>query len=812
MKHGTFKKLLAIVLAMTVILSMGFTAVSAEEETLTQKEETLKQVKVVADDQGTTVTASAEEGKPPVEVKENGSTISVTVVAEGDASPAVGTLPAKVNPVTVSIENDISAGEISGDPTSPDIEKRTAVFADGSSFETAPQVTVDLHDVSVGTSESAGLVYGVYAEGKNVTVTGADVSATVTEEGNANTSAQAVFVIDGATVTAESVSATGYGATAVRVYSGSSAKIIGTAKAEACESAAAIDAHNGTVTADSATAVTTGKKGTSSTAVQSLNSTVKVNQEATAKGENGSVRAIDIKYDGSVTVGSATAEVTGKGSAVAAYANSSSEEIAKDPKAEITINQEATAKAVNGTAEGIIAERGGSVTAGNVTAEVTGTGNAVAVQARGENAAVTINQEATAKVNIGDAAGIRAKEGGFVTAGDVTAEVTGEGKATAVAAGSGAVVAAGDVTAEGVEKAVGIDVSGDAEVAADTVTAKSEKGEAIAINVAFSGEEDTVSSVTIKGDAESSGIGVNVSESGAGKAIVEIDGTLNVAEGGTPVCLGSDVTKDNIEITVWKVEVNGEQAKEGEIVKPCDGDETAVEQTAAAKAVEESIQYIIRIRPEQTGNIRSSREKAKANETFIVTVTPPEGQILDGVYTDEGEKIEATLNDDGTYSVTVRVGGGMYLSAKFSDKPADETKPAEKTKPDYDDSLSVEPAAVYTDRIWNEGIIYNAQDGKWYFWLNNRLQLNFSGIVLYGGHWYMIRSGVSESSGSYHYDGSNFVFTSGQLPVGENCLWQNPDDKCWYLWADGHVQTQYTGLVRYGRAEFYVENGQVQTQ
>lgn len=785
MKHGTFKKLLAIVLAMTVILSMGFTAVSAEEETL-------KQVKVVADDQGTTVTVSAEKGKPSVEVKENESTISVTVVAEGDASPAVGTLPAKVNPVTVSIENDISAGEISGDPTSPDIEKRTAVFADGSSSETAPQVTVDLHDVSVGTSESAGLVYGVYAEGKNVTVTGADVSATVTEEGNANTSAQAVFVIDGATVTAESVSATGYGATAVRVYSGSSAKIIGTAKAEACESAAAIDAHNGTVTADSATAVTTGKKGTSSTAVQSLNSTVKVNQEATAKGENGSVRAIDIKYDGSVTVGSATAEVTGKGSAVAAYANSSSEEIAKDPKAEITINQEATAKAVNGTAEGIIAERGGSVTAGNVTAEVTGTGNAVAVQARGENAAVTINQEATAKVNIGDAAGIIAKEGGSVTAGDVTAE--------------------------GVEEAVGIDVSGDAEVAADTVTAKSEKGEAIAINVAFSGEEDTVSSVTIKGDAESSGIGVNVAGSGAGKAIVEIDGTLNVAEGGTPVCLGSDVTKDKIEITVWKVEVNGEQAKEGEIVKPCDGDETAVEQTAAAKAVEESIQYIIRIRPEQTGNIRSSREKAKANETFIVTVTPPEGQILDGVYTDEGEKIKATLNDDGTYSVTVRVGGGMYLSAKFSDKPADETKPdegtkpAEKTKPDYDDSLSVEPAAVYTDRIWNEGIIYNAQDGKWYFWLNNRLQLNFSGIVLYRGYWYMIRSGVSESSGSYHYDGSDFVFTSGQLPEGENCLWQNPDDKCWYLWADGQVQTQYTGLVRYGRAEFYVENGQVQTQ
>ena len=72
MKHGTFKKLLAVMLTMTVILSVGVTTVSAEEEAQ------IKQVKIVADESGTEVEVSAESGSSSAETDENESTITVT--------------------------------------------------------------------------------------------------------------------------------------------------------------------------------------------------------------------------------------------------------------------------------------------------------------------------------------------------------------------------------------------------------------------------------------------------------------------------------------------------------------------------------------------------------------------------------------------------------------------------------------------------------------------------------------------------------------------------------------------------------------
>ncbi|MBQ6316598.1 MAG: hypothetical protein IJI13_03635 [Oscillospiraceae bacterium] len=235
-----------------------------------------------------------------------------------------------------------------------------------------------------------------------------------------------------------------------------------------------------------------------------------------------------------------------------------------------------------------------------------------------------------------------------------------------------------DVTATSIGgTATGIKAADGASVTAGSVEAVNENGLAIAVSVVAS-EPDKPTSVIVREDVQSSETGVQVNlvpDAKEAEAVVEIGGTLKVDEGGTPVLIGSGVTEDNIAITVWKVEIDGQQAKEGEIVKAkTDGGKEATdEQKAAAKAVEESIRYIIQIKPEQQSNIRSSKATAKANETFTVTVTPPDGKKLDAVYTDEGEKIEATLNDDGTYSVTVRVGGGMYLSAKFSDKPVDPT-------------------------------------------------------------------------------------------------------------------------------------------
>ena len=126
------------------------------------------------------------------------------------------------------------------------------------------------------------------------------------------------------------------------------------------------------------------------------------------------------------------------------------------------------------------------------------------------------------------------------------------------------------------------------------------------------------------------------------------------------------------------------------------------------------------------------------------------------------------------------------------------------------DPSSIGPTTPYTGPTWNEGLVYNKQDGKWYFWLNNRVQWNFSGIVLYDNHWFMIRNGMldTDAHGLYNYDGGTFVFAAGQLRTDVNGLWLNPKDKLWYFLSNGQVQTQYTGLALYDGAWFYVVNGQ----
>ena len=315
--------------------------------------------------------------------------------------------------------------------------------------------------------------------------------------------------------------------------------------------------------------------------------------------------------------------------------------------------------------------------------------DATAINAIGDNTSVEAGT-ATATAYI-TATAVNAASGAEVkveTAAAETKDDTNDANATAILTQFGGTVEANAATAKtvyGTARGIAVEEAG-GEVTADTVSAESENGSAIAISVVVSDGQEKVSSVSVKGDAESSGTGILVDGDGDGKAAVEIGGTLKVADEGTPVLLGSGVTEDNIAITVWKIEIDGRQAKEGEIVQSIPGGETD-----AAKAVEESIQYVIKIDPRQAENLKASRETAKANETFTVTVIPPDGKKLDAVYSDINGEIEATLNDDGTYTVTVRVGGGMYLSAQFSDKPAD---PTPDPLPDPDPNPAPAPVPV----------------------------------------------------------------------------------------------------------------------
>ena len=513
MKNGTLKKLLALVLATTLILSLGLTTAFAEGEVPTgEAENTFVEVYATDTQDGVTVNAEVPSGQTvDVAVSEDNHTVTVDA-GQGDSSHDSASVQS--DSVTVEVNIDVS-GE--GSAHSSYVDNGVGVYVEGSTSGTAPQVTVDLNDHNVSASGSDGIVTGIYADGNNVTVTGAgEVSATVS---GPDSSAVAIDTTDGATVEAKSAEAEGYEATAVRA-SGDGSHV------EA--------------------------------------------ESATATGVN-TATAVDAGFRADVKVETAVAETKGDNS------DSTATAIQAQCGSNVEANS-ATARTVNGTAQGItVIEDGASVTVGSVVAE-------------------------------------------------------------------------------------------------------SENGDAIAITVSVSDGQELTPFVSIKEDVESSDTGILVEGGGDAKAIVEVGDTLKVAEGGTPVLLGSGVTEDNIEITVWKVEIDGQQAKEGEIVKPNADGEATDEQKAAAKAVEESIQYIIRIDPQQTDNIKSSKDKAKADEIFTITVTPPEGKKLDKIYSDTEWIFEAMPNDDGTYSVTVRAGGGMYLRAKFSDQSVDPT-PTPKPEP-----------------------------------------------------------------------------------------------------------------------------------
>ena len=248
---------------------------------------------------------------------------------------------------------------------------------------------------------------------------------------------------------------------------------------------------------------------------------------------------------------------------------------------------------------------------------------------------------------------------GTIHAGSDGIETSNDGKESIVKVTVGSEESPADVIAEGTAVIVHNE-AGSTEI---TVTQNVTGSDGIQINLT-----DGTVNVAVGGDAAAAETGLEVSEAAkdfpvTGEATVEIAGTLHVDEGGTPVLLGSGITPENVEITVWKVEIGDKQAEAGEIVRQGDASEP---QSVIAKTVEENINYIIKIDSQQSGSsLSSNKGTAKANETVKITVTIPEGHTLKAVYTDEGKTLTAKDNGDGTFTLTVPVGGGVYVHADF---------------------------------------------------------------------------------------------------------------------------------------------------
>ena len=248
---------------------------------------------------------------------------------------------------------------------------------------------------------------------------------------------------------------------------------------------------------------------------------------------------------------------------------------------------------------------------------------------------------------------------GTIHAGSDGIETSNDGKESTVKVTVGSEESPADVIAEDTAVIVHNE-AGSTEI---TVTQNVNGSDGIQINLT-----DGTVNVAVGGDAAAAETGLEVSEAAkdfpvTGEATVEIAGTLHVDEGGTPVLLGSGITPENVEITVWKVEIGDKQAEAGEIVRQGDASEP---QSEIAKTVEENINYIIKIDPQQSGSsLSSNKGTAKANEIVKITVTIPEGHTLKAVYTDEGKTLTAKDNGDGTFTLTVPVGGGVYVHADF---------------------------------------------------------------------------------------------------------------------------------------------------
>lgn len=222
-------------------------------------------------------------------------------------------------------------------------------------------------------------------------------------------------------------------------------------------------------------------------------------------------------------------------------------------------------------------------------------------------------------------------------------------------------------------------------------------------------------SVHVGGDVKSSGNGLEITAGDIGTIDVVIEGTLSAKDNAillSPVYSDTDQTQeDRISITVWKIESgdNTKLAAAGE--DHLEAETTVSEKTLAA--VEERINYIIRIDEKQTGNItlqglekdKNGLYTARAKENVAVKLNIPSGYKLDGAYSDAGHSIQLLRDSTGGYYLVVPSGGGVTVSLALSEiiSDGDEGNSGKSHFNNYQNAASIPENALNFNQ--NNGIL-----------------------------------------------------------------------------------------------------------
>lgn len=154
-----------------------------------------------------------------------------------------------------------------------------------------------------------------------------------------------------------------------------------------------------------------------------------------------------------------------------------------------------------------------------------------------------------------------------------------------------------------------------------------------------------------------------------------LDGTLK--SNGIPILIKEDVNPDDVSITVWKIEspiqLPGETEKHVVYEKTADSETV----TPDSIAVEEKINYIIKIEPSQEDYINllsgtkpiehndQSYDVATQGNKVTLQINVPSGYTLKEAYGDNGKKVKLGKDADGVYFVEVPMGGGVYLNVEL---------------------------------------------------------------------------------------------------------------------------------------------------
>ena len=283
-----------------------------------------------------------------------------------------------------------------------------------------------------------------------------------------------------------------------------------------------------------------------------------------------------------------------------------------------------------------------------------------------ENYACADNSQATTNITVG---------------GNVSSTAVGY-ESVGISAGAGSygknsystvnVTVGGDVLAESTDgEAIGVNAAASGDGASVNVTVGGdvkqigEEGYAIALEDVEEDAEELeylqgASSIALKvaKDVIASDTAVSITKTQDNSTMnLTVEGTVKGKE--HTIVVNDGVSTKNLNITVWKVDTSNNRP----IV------ETFTESGYKEnKNVEDSINYIIRVKPVETkgGKLVSTKSTAHAGDEVYLEVTVPAGYTIDGFYNAAGAANVNVISSGGKYYLKVPAGGGVDVGVRLS--------------------------------------------------------------------------------------------------------------------------------------------------